>query len=655
MSRLEPAIARDIVSDLARRAIKFRSRRVTFTACRRTGVWPVLFILVFSFFAWSPLLTPAYFFGAHDAPHSVFFLVEFDQTLGDGYLWPRWSPDFAFGYGYPLFNIYAPLAFYAAEMLHLLGFGFVGAVKFMYMLATVGAGLAMYGFVSRLLGRQAGLLASVVYMLAPFHLLEMYVRSAYPEFVALALFPLILWAFTDLVAQPTPRRTALAGLAYGLLALTHHTSLLTFTPFLAAYVAFLLIVKWCGHGKPPYPVAGSLAQDRQSRYGPLKTALAVLASTLLGLGLAAIYLIPMVLELRYVKIEQWTAYSYDFRQHFVYLAQLLSPDWGYGYSGPGLHDEMSFQLGAVIVMLVIFGGWLVLTPSAMPYRRGEKWGTGDEVATARSVPRGTILFFLAATLAIIWLMSPAAEFAWQVLPIASLVQFPWRLLGLTALTVSVVAAAVYPLATRAYGTSLPRVAEGGDSSSPRRYENSSPVPATLYILCLVVALGSFAYTLPQYTQVEDWRESPLAVVRWDQFSPADRVAMVTYTDQQPTSGPMEAQYIAGQPLQVATILKGTGTVQTLRHGGASDEVLVRAETPVTVQFYTYDYPGWQVTVGREPLVHRHEPPYGLITVDVPAGEHHLALRMGTTPPRIAGGIISLVSVALCLVLFLKKV
>ena len=50
-------------------------------------------VLALSVFAWGPLLTPAYFFEAHDARHSVFFLVEFDQTFRDGYLWPRWSPD----------------------------------------------------------------------------------------------------------------------------------------------------------------------------------------------------------------------------------------------------------------------------------------------------------------------------------------------------------------------------------------------------------------------------------------------------------------------------------------------------------------------------------------------------------------------------------
>ena len=60
----------------------------------------------------------------------------------------------------------------------------------------------------------------------------------------------------------------------------------------------------------------------------------------------------------------------------------------------------------------------------------------------KSVIAVVIVFFLAATALIVWLMSPAAQFVWGVLPIASLVQFPWRLLGLSALTMSVVAGAL---------------------------------------------------------------------------------------------------------------------------------------------------------------------------------------------------------------------
>ncbi len=618
----------------------------------------LLIILALSLFAWAPLLTPAYFFQAHDAQHSIFYLVEFDQTWRDGYLWPRWAPDFAFGYGYPLFNIYAPLAIYAAEILHLLGLGFVAAVKAVYALATIGAGLTMYLFVRRLpapgegrvFGRKAGLLAAVVYMYVPFHLVEIFVRSAYSEFVALALLPLVLYAFTELVAAPGLHRLALAGLVYGVLALTHHTSFFTFTPFLAVYILYLLAGSW---------------RDKGAGHA-LRTALFTVGSGLLGLALSAIYLLPMLAELRYVKIEQWTAYNYDYGQHFVYFSQLLSPDWGYGYSGPGLNDGMSFQLGAVTLVLVIFGGWLALT------RRHARSGSPGP----RGPHPGIDLFFLASTAVIVWLMSPAAQFAWRALPIASLVQFPWRLLGLAALTMSVVAGSL--LAGRggesgSQGVRTQGIRDSGnqeirksrkmtdsltpdspspdslspdsltpDSLTPDSLIPDSPSPDSLLLL-LVIILGSFAYTLPQYTPVEPWRERPEAVVRWDRFSPADRVGMVAYTDEQPTTSPMEAQYLAGEPLQVATILTGTGTVETRRHGGASDQVLVNADGPVAVQFYTYGFPGWQATIDGRPTAHRHEPPYGLITLDVPAGQHMVSIRMGSTPSRTMGSVISLIA------------
>jgi hypothetical protein len=563
-----------------------------------SGIDPnIWLILALSIFAWGPLLTPAYFFNAHDAKHSVFFLVEFDQTFRDGYWWPRWSPDFAFGYGYPLFNLYAPLAFYAAEILHLLGLGFTAAVKTMYIWAAIGAGLGMYGLARRLYGPAAGVLAAVVYMYAPFHLVEIFVRSAYAEFVALALIPFLFWAFTELIAAPSPRRLALAGLAYGLLALTHHTSFFTFTPLLIVYILYLIAVKIISN---PQSLISSLLHTT--------------AAGLLGLALAAIYLIPMLGEVRFIKLEQWTSGSYNYLQHFVYFSQFFAPDWGYGYSGVGLLDGFSFQLGIVAVVLFVFA--LVLS------------------LIHKYPHRNTAFFFMGATLVTIFIMSPLAETLWQILPIASLVQFPWRLLAVTAFTMSIAAGALISI------INTQRVADARQGA--HSYQLST-INYQLPLLCLVVILGSFTYTLPQYTEIPAWAETPLAVINWDRASIVDRVGMVSVTEEQPQSSPMEAQYLAGEPLTTAGIIAGEGRVEILHHGGASDQIKVTANRPVTVQFYTYDYPGWQVTLNGKTIPYRPEPPFGLITVDIPAGEHILWLQMGSTPPRTFGTLASLLA------------
>ncbi len=541
----------------------------------------LILLLVLSIFAWAPLLHPAYFFQAHDARHSIFYLVEFDQTLRDGFLWPRWSPDFAFGYGYPLFNLYAPLAIYAAEIVHLLGVNMIWSVKTIYILSTIGAGVGMYGFTRRLFGENAALVAGLAYMYAPFHLVEIYVRSAYAEYVSLMLLPLVLWAFTELIARPSPRRMAIAGASYGVLALTHHSTFFTFTPFLLLYIFTLMV----GTAK-----TNLRAWGRQLLFNG--------GAGVLGVALAGIYIVPVLLEQKYIKIEQWTSGSYNFAEHFVYFSQFLSPFWGYGYAGPGPVDFMPYQIGIAIFGLAVVG---TVALAAFSPQMGH---------------RGTMVIFVVATLFSVWLMSPLGEPLWRALPIAALVQFPWRLLIITMLSAAVVI---------------------GGGVAALKLDG-----APLMLSAVALVLASYGYAQPQYTPIPDWADTPLAVINWDSGSIADRVGMVAVTDEQPITSPMEAQYRAGEPLSVATVLSGNATVETIRHGGASDTVKFRGDA-ATVQFYTYDFPGWQVKIDGQPVPHRHEPPFGLITVDVPAGEHTVSLRMGTTPPRTIGGLMSLLA------------
>jgi uncharacterized membrane protein len=579
-------------------------------------------VLMLSIFAWAPLLTPAYFFEAHDAKHSIFFLVEFNQTFCDGYWWPRWSPDFAFGYGYPLFNLYAPLAFYAAQLLHLLGLGLTPAIKTMYALATIGGGVGMYAFARRLYGSPGGLLAAVVYMYVPFHLVEIYVRSAYAEFVSLALIPFLFLAFTELIARPSLRRLALAGLVYGLLALTHHTSFFTFSPFLMVYLLYLIFAK-----------------SRLNLRALVTHGLYAAAAGLLGLALAAIYLLPVVAETRYIKVEQWTSGSYSYLQHFVYFSQLFEENWGYGYAGPGALDDFSYQLGLVVVVLLIYS-----------------WVTS---LTTRYANRAMTFFFLISTLIIILLMSPLAQTVWQIIPIASLVQFPWRLLAVTAFTMSVAAGAL--LANEQLAMDNEQFTIHNSSTPPTL--QPAPLPAfqpsslptlrpSTFLLLLIVILASFNYTTPQYTDIPAWAESPVAVIHWDRASIVDRVGMVAVTAEQPQTSPMEQQYLNNEPLVTAGLIAGQGRIEMLHHGGASDTVRVLAETAVTLQFYTYDYPGWQVTLNNQPIKHRPAPPFGLITIDIPPGEHIAHLEMGSTPPRTMGAIMSALAGILILILSL---
>jgi hypothetical protein len=563
---------------------------------RRVDPYPWL-VLALCLLAVLPLAGPDYFFGAHDAPHSVFFLTEFDAAIRDGAWYPGWATDQALGYGYPSFVFYSPLAYYVAEAFHLLGASMVGAVKWTWALATLGSGLAMYAYARRVLGRPRGLLAAVVYVYVPYHLLDLYVRADLREYGSFVWMPLALLAFHRLSEGVTARRIAAAGLAYGALWMTHNVSALIFTPLLACYVLWLLL------RRQQAPAGGVLGwRARLGRAG------GALGGAVLGMALAAALLLPVLFERGFINQAQWVQSGYDYTQHFVYPFQLLSPFWGYGAAGPGPVDQMSFQVGAIPAVLAM------VAMVAAVRRRGSD--------------RGLALFFGAATLLLLLFMMPIARPIWKALPIAGLIQFPWRFLGLVTVTLAVLA-----------GLALPRL------------EDSRPDGRVL-VLAVVAVVGSFAYTLPQYTPVPASAEGPLLTIDFEQKYP-EMVGMTAWVEELPSTSPLVAQYEAAAPLVTAQALAPGSEVEMIRAGGASDELQVRSEQGTPLQFYTYYYPGWRVWVDGRRLPDsdlRPEGPYGLLTVDLPPGEHHVLLRWGDTPLRAAGKAITLGCLALGLLL-----
>ena len=564
----------------------------------------VWLVIAFSAFAVLPLAGPDYFFNAHDAPNSVFFLTEFDAALRDGVWYPGWATDQALGYGYPTFVLYPPLAYYVAEGFHLLGATKVVAIKWTWALATVAAGLAMYAYARHVMGRRRGLLAAVVYVYVPYHLADIYVRAALAEYCAFVWMPLALLAFHRLVEGITLRRLGLAGLTYGALWLTHNPTGLVFTPLLAAYVLFRLLAE-----NVPW-------RKRLARAG------SALAGALLGLGLASALLLPNLFERSYINQEQWVRAGYNYALHFVYPAHLLSPTWGYAPGQPGVEGVMSFQLGAVPLLLA-----MVATVAAW-------WRPVKE--------RAAILFFASATLLILFFMSPLSAPLWELLPIASLIQFPWRLLALTAVTLAILSG---------FAISNPEspVPHGAGNRNEVR---ASSLDAPVLILALVALLGSFPYTLPQYTPIPESAEGPLLSIEFE-LEYTDMRGMTAWTQEMPSDSPLVEQYLAGDSLVTAEAVAPDAAIEMIRAGGASDELWVRSPGGTALQFYTYYFPGWRVYVDGERLPEgalRPEGVHGLLTVDIPAGEHHVLVRWGDTPLRLIGKSLALACLLLALVL-----
>jgi hypothetical protein len=648
--------------------------RITGYASGNLYVDPYLWlILLLSLPVIGPLLQPGYFWGAHDARHSVYFLYQFDKVIRDGVWYPRWIPDMAFGYGYPFFNVYGPLSSYAGEVFHLAGLDIVTSVKIVFGLSAILSGLTMYLFVRRLLGCPAGLIAALTYVYIPYHLFDLYVRADLAEAVAFVFVPLVLWGFYESIIRPRLPALLWTAMAYAALMFTHSLSAFILTAILGLYVAYMLLWQFSGPANEPvsHDLSPSLARSRFTFYVShltshvsrftshlpqlIRSGLPSLLTLLLGLGLSAIYLLPAITEARYVRTDQWFGGRFAFGGDFVEVFQLFSPHWGFGASIPGPDDDTGFQIGLAAALLFILSFLIVpkLTNPAV---------------------RRTLYFFQGTTLVMAFLTVPLSTLVWELLPLAQLVQFPWRLLVVVAPYISIVAGAIMADKNPDH-QNLPPL---GLSVSSRSTRGLGMKPLPLIILASLILLSSYPYLRAEVRDPKP-TEGPVsqaALFRFQQ-SADEMTGQSAWVRRIPNWSTLAEQVERGGQITTKvnyTALPADNSVGVYSMEMDSQHELLWVGTEKegqSVTFFIPYYPGWQAYIYEDlgphngnldkevgpvtrigPVVGRPQisTTYleGWMVVPLPPGSHFLEIRFEDTPVRIIGRWISALSILLFL-------
>src|SRR3989339_1677275 len=152
----------------------------------------LLIVLLLSYFAVKALFAPG-FFTMHDDTQ-VARVYEMGKALKDGMFPVRWAADLGYGYGYPIFNFYAPLAYYFGGLFTLAGVDALIAAKLMIGLGILLSGIFMYLLAREFFGEAGGILSALFYVYAPYHAVEIYIRGDVSEFFAYAFIPLVFFA-----------------------------------------------------------------------------------------------------------------------------------------------------------------------------------------------------------------------------------------------------------------------------------------------------------------------------------------------------------------------------------------------------------------------------------------------------------------------------
>ena len=573
--------------------------------------WAILALLL-SLFAWAALLSPYYFTGAHDGRHSLFYQLQFTQNVADGQWFPRWGPDFGFGRGYPFFIFYAPMTSYVVQAVKAWEVGgLVASVKVAWLLGFLVGAAGIFRLAKSWWGdSRAAFVATLVYTFVPYKLVDIYVRAALAEFWALALFPWIMLGFKGLVRRPRAVTLVTAAFLYAALMLTHTATSFLFSPFLGAYILFELALSFYEISHKKDVINWQVSQL-------WKPILAVGFALGLGVVNAAIFWLPLLGERQYIDVTQYVPENYNFAIQFTEWSQFLSPFWGFGFAIPGPDDGMSFQLGLLPLLMTLLAIWLLLRESFTPVRSAY------------------LIWALISLAVVVFAMTSFAALIWQSFPLAAMVQFPWRLLGISAVLLALIAG----------GTTVGLL---------ERLPDARGLHPAVSLLALLVLYGSSDYTLPRFTPPSEREETLLTLIDFQRDYP-DMAGRLPLTQEVvPQSSLMEAQYEALEPLQKFRLLDGVATIQQTYYGAATAKADISVEQSARIELMTYDYPGWTLYLNQEQYAHQTLAPEGTIAFELEPGKHQVEAHFEETPLRRVATLISLVGWGLSLLLIVSS-
>ncbi|MEZ4767820.1 MAG: 6-pyruvoyl-tetrahydropterin synthase-related protein [Caldilineales bacterium] len=534
-----------------------------------------------------PLLR-AGFFVSDDGLFHVYRTAALARAWGDGVLWPRLFPEFGFGYGQAVLNFYAPLSYGPAAALTVAGIDPAGAVKIMIAFSTLAAALAAFGYGRHLFGSAAGVLAALVYTYAPYHLADAYLRGAVPEHAAFVFPPLILWAYSAAFRRDNPWPPLLWGtLAWAGLVLTHNLTALMMAP---VAVTQLLVLAGTSHRwRRLAGAAGSVA---------------------LAAAITAVFWLPALAESRSVGLALGPSRGYA--EHLLNGATVLRRSLAYFVNAPDTLGRI-YPLSWLALALAALGAALL----AVRWRQ-------------RQLPPGwpAAAFHLGLAVVAMFMTTALALPLWDaLLPALGQLQYPWRLLLLEAVGLMGIAAALPAL--------LPRI-------------RPAILIAAVAALSMLVALPGLRVEPLRLSPVEQWLPDHM----WQGDAAAGQVG-ATWTGEFLPLTVGEQRWALGRPREGALDgppLQPAPSVVLSRLGYDQVTAEVSSAAPWALRLHQFLLPGWNAAVDGAPAATYPSGELGLVTVDLPAGQHTVHVEFGNTPARQAGAIISLLGVVAWIIL-----
>lgn len=560
--------------------------------------------------SWS-LLSPQ-FFRVHDYVHAA-RVAEMSRALADGHIIPRWSQNFGFGYGMPLFEFYAPLPYFIGALLYMSGIPMIIVLKLLFFMTNLLVACGSYLLGKSLFNKHVGLLMAAMLTLAPYRALNLFVRGALSESWGIMAMPWILYGVV-LIFSGKKSGSVITVISLSALLLSHNLMSMIFLPSIAlfslALAAYHLVVK-------NLPANETLTTKLQSIYKPVMD---LLLSGLLAVGLTAFYTVPALVEKDLTKVKEAVTGGYfDYHLHFLYLRQFVTDNWGYGGSGWGPQDDISFFLGWPQLVMILISLSLVALKLFSSLRTKQ---------LSQLVKKCIFFVVLFSGLVLINIVMTTEKTAplWSSVEFFSYIQFPWRWLGSAVVWVALLASlAVFAVSD----TRFKRIFTG---------------------VFLLVSLVN-----AQYFRPAEYLQDFNSFYYTDEQKISKQMSSILY-DYMPTavpitiSPPQNAIDCNSQVTDFKQECSNTEVIEKKTH-----QLLLKTafENDTKIILSIADFPGWKVELDGEIIKHQVNE-NGLLELTVPKGTHLVGATFASTPVRSVSDAVTLLSAFIFLVVVFAK-
>lgn len=505
-------------------------------------------------------------------------IEQFSRSLREGDFPVTWSDGFA-NYGMPIPLIAQQTTNYIGAVVSVIFNDPVFSYNIVLFLGILLSCLFYFFFLRIYFPPPIAFLGTFLFNLSSYRIIDIYIRADLPEIFASSLLPLILIGFYFWIRKKKKSALILIALSFFLVSLTHPMMLPIFS---LIYLPYLFLNYWL-----------EFSSNKTSKRRLIKNFIFCFLFIFIGVGMAAYYLIPLNVEIKYFVQGQYSQFLAS--NQFLGLNNFINPNW-YFFTKYDVFTRGHFiKTGLLETGLVVAGVFVVLLGLKKRKFKDEKFLTFS--------------LFVFISIVVMFLTTKYAQPLYTHIFVLDRILFPWRLLSVFIFLPPFICA--YLL---------------------NKINNK--------ILLLIFVFGVCVIRFPQIygKNYANYPRSEYMFIRTNLYSDTLNTLWTGDTRDYPVK------------VQQADIIGGKGEILNRELKNSSRKYKINAKTNLRMVDYTFYFPGWKVYVdGKEVPVEFQDINYrGVITYEIPTGMHDVLVQFEDTKIRLIGKLISLVFMGILL-------